>query len=92
MARHDLPVHEQFVFVYLTPIVKATDGIRRATADRVRTAVTVIASLQAQVRERFGWVSFWYPSSEGTPLALPKDSTMQQDITFDAAAADLQEL
>ncbi|KAG2770225.1 hypothetical protein Pcac1_g18747 [Phytophthora cactorum] len=50
MASNADPIYKQFVFVvfvYLAPVAKPTDGIRRAAADRVKAPATESEALQA---------------------------------------------
>ncbi|EGZ09712.1 hypothetical protein PHYSODRAFT_338465 [Phytophthora sojae] len=100
LASNEEPIHTQFVFeffVYLVPVVRPTDGIRRATADRVRAAAAEIVTLQAEGRERFGPIATHHfaihraRQPEGTPFAIPEDNTMQQARALDAAVAALED-
>ncbi|KAG3110060.1 hypothetical protein PI124_g8083 [Phytophthora idaei] len=85
------------VFVYLAPVAKPTDGIRRATADRVRAAAAEIAALQAQGNERLGPIAthhlaiYYARQPEGAALVVPDDNTMEQARALDAAAEAIRE-
>ncbi|OWY99744.1 hypothetical protein PHMEG_00029206 [Phytophthora megakarya] len=99
LASNEKPIYAQFVFefyVYLAPIAKSTDGIRRATADRVRVAAAEIAALEVEGGERFGPIATHHLAvhharqPEGTPLLVPEDNTMRQAQALDATMEALQ--
>ncbi|EGZ11942.1 hypothetical protein PHYSODRAFT_336432 [Phytophthora sojae] len=100
LASNEEPINTQFAFeffVYLAPVVWPTDGIRRATADRVRAAAAEIVTLQAEGRERFVPIATHHLAihrarqPEGTPFAIPEDNTMQQARALDAVVAALED-
>ncbi|KAG4045986.1 hypothetical protein PC123_g18622 [Phytophthora cactorum] len=100
MASNADPIYRQFVFeffVYLAPVAKPTDGIRRATADRVRAAAAEIAALQAQGNERLGPIAtlhlaiHYAGQPEGAALVVPDDNTMEQARDLNAAAEAIRE-
>ncbi|KAE8979556.1 hypothetical protein PR003_g27641 [Phytophthora rubi] len=98
MASSELPIYDQFTFefyIYLAPAQRATEGLRRATADRVRAAAAEIAAIQEREGRRFGPIASHHLAvhvarqPEGAPISVPNDNTTQQAIALDRAAAAL---
>ncbi|KAF4040050.1 hypothetical protein GN244_ATG07705 [Phytophthora infestans] len=71
------------------------EGIRRATADRVRAAAREIAALQDRESQTFGPIATHHLAvhharqPEGTALNVPADKTMRQALALDEATATL---
>ncbi|KAE9030984.1 hypothetical protein PF004_g751 [Phytophthora fragariae] len=96
----ELPIYDQFTFefyIYLAPAQRATEGLRRATADRVRAAAAEIAAIQEREGRRFGPIASHHLAvhvarqPEGAPIAVPDANTTQQAIALDRAAAALSD-
>ncbi|EGZ05051.1 hypothetical protein PHYSODRAFT_534787, partial [Phytophthora sojae] len=100
LASNEESIHTQFVFgvfVYLTPVVRPTHRIRRATADRVHAAPAEIVTLQAEGRERFGPIATHHLAIHrarqpvGTLFSIPEDNTMQETRVLDAAVIMMED-
>ncbi|KAG6603117.1 uncharacterized protein IUM83_17535 [Phytophthora cinnamomi] len=75
---------------------RVAEGIRRATADRVRAAAAEIVVLQEREGRRLDPIATHHLAvhharqPEGAPLTVPSDNTMRQVLALDAAAEAVQ--
>ncbi|KAE9045039.1 hypothetical protein PR003_g3350 [Phytophthora rubi] len=79
MASSELPIYDQFTlefYIYLAPAQRAMEGLRRATADRVRAAAAEITAIQEREGRRFGPIASHHLAvhvarqPEGAPIAV----------------------